>query len=227
MSTDTITVELQKRDITRKGLAALRAEGHVPAVIHNHGKESLHVMGNFQQLGKVYASAGKHHPVELTADGKHYLALIKDVDFEPAKHRMRHIVFQAIKQNEKAHAQVPVVLVGDEIPAEKKGLMILQQLDTVEIEALPKNLPDQLTADATVLAEEGDRLTAGDLKLPEGVTLLTEPEHSLAVVEMPKDQQAEADASAASLAEDANKPAEGEAEAPEAQASEEPAEPKE
>lgn len=203
MSNDTIVVELEKRDVVRKGLGALRAEGTIPAVLHNHGKESLHVMGNAQVLGKVYAAAGKHHPVEVTIDGKKHLAMIKDVDFEPAKHRMRHVVFQAIRQNEKTTAEIPVVLVGEDIPAEKKSLLVLTQLDTVQVEALPRDLPDQLEVDATTLENEGDRLSVADIKVPAGVTILTEPEQSLAVVEMPKDQIAEADAAAASLAEDA------------------------
>ena len=206
MSSDTITVELQQREVLRKGLAKLRSNGLVPAVVHNHGKDSMHATGDFVSLNKVFAQAGKHHPVEIKLDGKTHLALIKDVDYEPTKHRLRHIVFQAIKQNEKTTAEIPVVLIGEEIPAEKKSLLVLQQLDVVEVEALPKNLPDQLTVEAMKLEEVGDRLTVADIKAPEGVTILTDAEHQIAVVEMPKDQIAEADAAAASLAEDANVP---------------------
>lgn len=227
MSNDTIAVELQKREVIRKGLNKLRAEGQVPAVIHDHGKESLHVVGDYLKITKAFSQAGKHHPVELKVDGKGHLAMIKDVDFEPRKHQIRHVVFQAIKRNEKTTAEVPVVLVGDEIPAEKKSLLILTQLDTVQVEALPRDLPDELTVDATKLEEVGDHLHVSDLVAPEGVVILTDPETSIAVVEMPKDQIAEADAAAASLAEDAGVPEEGEAgeaaegeEAPEAEKAE-------
>jgi large subunit ribosomal protein L25 len=210
MSSDTIAVELEKREVVRKGLHKLRTEGQVPAVVHNHGKPSMHVMGDYLKLTKAYVRAGKHHPVELKIDGKNHLALIKDVDFEPRKHKLRHVVFQAIRQNEKTTAEIPVVLEGEEIPAEKQGLLILTQLDVVKVEALPKDLPDQLFVDATKLAEVGDRLHVSDLKAPAGVTILAEPDASLAVVEMPRDQVAEADAAAASLADDADKPAEEE-----------------
>ncbi len=206
--TDKISIAVQPREVLGKGLATLREAGQVPAVIHNHGKESIHITGNYIELQKLYTKAGKHHPVELKLDAKTHLALIKDVDVEPTKNKMRHVVFQAIKQNEKTTAEIPVVLVGEEIPAEKKGLLVLTQLDTVEVEALPKNLPDQLTVDATKLEEVADRLSVADIVVPEGVTVLTEPEQSLAVVEMPKDQIAEADAAAASLAEDSGVPEE-------------------
>jgi large subunit ribosomal protein L25 len=202
MTSDKIALELQKRETIGKGLAKLRGEGTVPAVLHNHGKDSIHVMGDFMKLSRAYVRAGKHHPVELKVDGKQYLALIKDADFDPRKHQLRHVVFQAIRQNEKTTAEIPVVLTGEEIPAEKKGLLVLTQADTVMVEALPKDLPNELVVDATVLAEEGDHLYVSDVKAPEGVTILAEPETSLAVVEMPRDQVAEADAAAAALAAD-------------------------
>ncbi len=203
MSNDAIAVELQERTVVRKGLQGLRASGFIPAVIHDHGKQSIHVMGEFVQLSKVYSAAGKHHPVQLTVGKQHHLALIKDVDFEPAKHRMRHIVFQAIKQDEETEAEVPIVFKDVEIPAEKLSLLLLKQLDRVQVKALPKDLPDELVVDPGKLAEVGDHVTVADLEVPEGVTVLTDPLSQIAVIEMPKDQVAEADAAAASLADDA------------------------
>ena len=89
----------------------------------------------------------------------------KDAHYHPAKRQLEHIVFQAIRQDEKVEAEVPIVLEGD-IPAEKAGLMVLHQLDHVEVEALPKDLPDELKVDATRLAELGDKITVADLQIP-------------------------------------------------------------
>lgn len=219
MTTQDITVELEKREVIGKGLAKIRSNGSVPAVIHNHGKESIHVQGDFVLLNKVFAAAGKHHPVQLKVAGKQHLALIKDVDYEPAKHRMRHVVFQAIKQNEEVEAEIPVVFKDDvDIPAEKISLLVLKQLDHVQVKALPRDLPDELVVDPSTLADVGDHLTVADITAPAGVTILTSPESQIAIVEMPKDQIAEADAAAASLAEDAGKPEEAEAVEPAASA---------
>jgi large subunit ribosomal protein L25 len=207
MTSQDISLDLQKRDIVRKRLSGLRKDGLVPAVVHNHGSDSILVVGDAVAMNKVFHQAGKHHPVNLTVDGKKHLALIKDIDREPAKNKIRHVVFQAIKQNEAVEAEIPVVFKEDtEIPAERKSLMVLQQLDTVQVKALPKDLPDQLVVDPSKLEEVGDHITVADLVVPEGVTLLTEPEHQIAIVEMPKDQIAEANAAQESLAEDAGKP---------------------
>lgn len=204
MSIDSITIDLTERTVLGKGLNHLRADGHVPAVIHDHGKESIHVMGDAITLSKVYAAAGKHHPVEITVGGKHHLAMIKDADIEPVKRRLRHVVFQAIKQDEEVDAEVPVVFLADaEIPAERKSLLVLKQLDHVEIKALPKDLPDELVVDPSTLEEVGDHLTVADIKVPAGVVITTDEHAQIAIVEMPRDQIAEADAAAAALAEDA------------------------
>src|SRR5690606_25677788 len=130
---------------------------------------------------KVFAVAGKHHPVQLKVAGKDHLALIKDVDYDPAKHRMRHIVFQAIKQNEETEAEIPVVFKDDvEIPAEKISLLVLKQLDHVEVKALPRDLPDELIVDPSILAEVGDSLAVADLNVPSGVTVLTPADTQIA-----------------------------------------------
>jgi large subunit ribosomal protein L25 len=197
---DDVSIKLKKREILGKGLGRLRAQGLVPAVVHDHGQPSLHVMGSDQALLRSFAKVGKHQPIQLEIGNQRRLALIKDADFEPTKRRLRHVVFQSIKQDEKVSAEVPVVLIGQEIPAEKKSLLVLSQLDTVEIEALPKDLPDRLEVDATTLAEVGDRLQVSDIKSPPGVDLLSDPELVIAVVEMPKDQAAEANAAAAEMA---------------------------
>lgn len=217
-------LQLQQRTVVRKQLASLHAEGLVPAVIHNHGAESIYVMAPELQLGRIYREAGKHHPLNLNVGDQNFLALIKDVHYHPAKRRMDHVVFQAIRRDEKVEAEVPIHLEG-EIPAEKAGLMVLRQLDHVEVEALPKDLIDEIKIDASVLTELGDQIIVADLVVPAGVTILTEADHPIArVVEtkaMISDEElaAEAEAAAAQAAEAAGegeeaaegetKPAEG------------------
>jgi large subunit ribosomal protein L25 len=204
-------VKLDQRTVVGKGLNQLRHDGVVPAVIHNHGQESIHVMGPETELVKIYQAAGKHHPLNLEVGSDKYLALIKDAHFDPVKRRLQHVVFQAIRQDEKVEAEVPIRIDG-EIPAEKIGLMVLRQLDEVEIEALPKHLPDELVVSAEALAELHDKITVGDLDVPDGVTILTDPEHPIATVVETRAQmaeEAEAETEGAEAEEGAEEGAEG------------------
>lgn len=190
MSSEEITLNLEKRTVEGKAVKQLRRDGLVPAVVHTHGKQSKIVMAPHADISRVYNQAGKHHPLSLTLGKETYLALIKDVDFDPKKHQMRHVVFNSIRQDEKAETEVPVHLTG-EIPAEKAGLMVIRQLDVVLIEALPKDLVDEVTVDASGLSEIGDKITVADIVVPSGVTILTEPEHPIATIEETKAQISE------------------------------------
>ncbi len=207
MSSEQIALSLETRQTIGKGLGTLRRNGQVPAVVHDHGKASIHVMAPYNELAKVFQAAGKHHPVNLTVGSTKYLALIKDVDFEPRKHTLRHVVFNAIKADEKQQTEVPIHL-SEDIPAEKSGYMVIRSLDAVEIEALPKDLIDEITVDASSLVEIGDKLTVADIKVPASIVILTEPEHTIAVVEETKAQMSEESAEEATEADAANVPAE-------------------
>ncbi len=193
MGSETLTLVAKKRNLQGAKPNALRAEGNVPAVIHDHGKESHHIVIDEPELVKVYRKAGMHHTVDLDVEGKKFTTLIKEVTHKPGSAKVYHSVFQAVKANETVTAQIPVKLVG-EIPAERANLLVVNGLDSVEVEALPKDLVDVIEVDATVLAEAGDKLTVADIKAPSGMTIKTDTEQLVASVEMPRDQIADADA---------------------------------
>lgn len=182
VSDNNITLELVERKQVRKGLNKFRNEGQVPAVIHNPGKDSIIVSGNYLEIVKIYKKAGKHHPIEVKLGSQTYLTIVKDVDFETRKHTIRHIVFGAIKQDEKVQTEVPVVIIGD-IPAQKAGLLLIKQIDHIKLEALPRDLPDEVTVSAESLVEIGDKIIVADIIVPSGVTILTNSEHPIASIE--------------------------------------------
>ena len=189
MSQDTISLKVEMREVLGKAVKHMRRDGIIPAVIHDHGKDSLHVQADYAMIYKVWQEAGKHHPIQLTVGDKTFTALIKSADFDPHKHRLTHIVFNAVDKNQKVEASIPVRARYDEgnesSPAERTGLIVLSQLDEVEVRAIASKLPDFLDYNAEVLVEIGDHVTVGDLIVPEGVELETELTHSLATVYEP------------------------------------------
>jgi large subunit ribosomal protein L25 len=186
MSQETISLELSIRETVGKGLGKLRREGRVPGVIHDHGKPSIVVDGPYQEVYKTFLKAGKHHPVQINTGGKTYTALIKDASFEPRKSTITHIVFNAVNANQTVTAEVPVHVKfaeGDEqTPAEQAGLIVLHNTETVEIEAVPKDLPDVLNYPAEKLVEVGDQITVADLIVPKNVTVKADETTVLATV---------------------------------------------
>jgi large subunit ribosomal protein L25 len=189
MAQDSINLTLEPRETTGKAVKHLRKEGVVPAVIHDHGKPSIHVQGDGRNLLKVLRQAGKHHPIEIQSGDHKFTALIKDATFDPKKHQLTHVVFNAVDHNQKVEAEIPVhakYAEGSEsTPAERASLIVLTQLETVEVRAISSKLPNALYYDAEKLIEVGDHLTVGDLIIPAGVELITEPEHPLVTVYEP------------------------------------------
>jgi len=186
MSKDTISLAVEARTVSGKAVKHLRKDGVVPAVIHDHGKESILVQGGYLDLMRAYQQAGKHHPIELKTPSASYVVLIKTAEFEPRKNQLTHLVFNAVDKNQKVEAEIPIhaqYAEGNESsPAERAGLIVLTQLDAVEVRAIASKLPDVLYYDAEKLVELGDHLTVADLTLPEGVELITDENHAIATV---------------------------------------------
>lgn len=189
MSQDSIQLTVQTREIIGKQVRGLRRSDIVPAVIHNHGKESVPVQADYNTIAKTYAQAGRRHPIELTADGKKYLAIIKTATFEPKKNRLSHVVFNAVNANQKVEAAIPVrpkyAEDNESSPAERASLIVLTNLDEVSVEAIPNKLPDALYYDAEKLIAVGDHASVADLVVPEGVEVKTEAEQTIATVYEP------------------------------------------
>lgn len=191
---DQISLKLEPRNVLGKQVKHLRKEGVVPAVIHDHGKPSVVVQGNSMEMLKVYQQAGRHHAVKLTAGDRNFTALIRKADFDPKKNQLRHLVFNAVRANEKVEAEIPVhpryAEGSDSAPAERTGLVVLEQLDEVQVKATPDKLPDFVEYDAEKLIAVGDHVTVADLIVPEGVEVLTEASHAVATVFEPSALQA-------------------------------------
>src|SRR5678815_2560717 len=132
----------------------------IPAVVYGHGVDSVSVMAPAGVATKVWRDAGKHHVVELTVGtGAKKLAMIKSADFDPVKRTLRHLSLHVVKMNEKVETEVPLRIEGEgETEAEKAGLVILQTMEQVTIQALPNNLPDFLAVDSSKLIAHEDHV---------------------------------------------------------------------
>lgn len=165
-----ISLKLEKRDVTGRKVAELRKRGIVPSVVYGSDMEPIATQSDAIATAKAVQAAGRHTPLNAVIDGKKQLVIIKSIDNDPVKHRVRHVAFHAIKQNEKIVTTVPITLVGmGESPAERAGLVILQAIEDVEVRALPADLPESLELSVAGLETDEDKLTIADLQLGEGV----------------------------------------------------------
>lgn len=165
-----IILKLHERTATGKKVGNLRQDGFIPSTVYGGKADPLSTQSRIVETTKIAHAAGKHSPVHLDIDGKKKLAIIKSIDVHPVKRHIRHIAFHTIKQNEVITTQVPIHLVGlGESEAEKASLVVLQAIEHVEIKAKPAALPEALELSIVDLVSTDDKLTLGDITLPEGV----------------------------------------------------------
>lgn len=165
-----IILKLDKRTVEGKKIAKLRHDGFVPSVIYGGQDIPFSAQSPIVETTKVVHIAGKHTPVSIIIDGKKKLAIIKSIDMDPVKHVLRHVAFHTIKQNEIITTEVPIILVGQgESAAERAGLVVLQAIEHLEIKAKPADLPESLKISIADLATAEDKISVGDIKLPDGV----------------------------------------------------------
>lgn len=170
---DKITLKVSEREVHGKKVRQLRHDGVVPGVVYGPGMDPVAIQVDQVLMAKVYAAAGKHAPVHITIGDKKKIAMIKDVKVDNVKRRINHVSFHAVRQNKPVEAEVPIHLVGEgESEAERSGLIVLKTLESLQVKALPMDLPDALEVSIVHLKEAGERVLVSDIKVADNVEIV-------------------------------------------------------
>ena len=183
----TVSFTAQPRDTTGKGAArTLRARGQVPAVIYGHDREPQSLALNARDLDKMLGHIQAESTViEVTVDGQTSKTLIREIQRHPIKRQILHVDFQALVAGEKVTVNIPITLLGIPEGVKLEGGVLEQSLRELEIEVDPSSIPDHAEIDVSAL-KIGDSIHVSDIKLPEGVEILDDPETAVAVCAAPR-----------------------------------------
>lgn len=182
----TANLSATPRTETGKGVARkLRAQHSIPGVLYGHHREPQPLVLDARELDRLV----EHHAtettvVELGLDGQSVRTLIREIQRHPVKRNVLHVDFQALVAGEKVTVDVPIVLVGTPAGVRIGGVLdqVMREL-TVEVD--PSNIPNHIDVDVSAL-ELAESLHVSDLQLPEGVTVLDEPDTTVCVVAPPR-----------------------------------------
>ncbi len=180
-------LEVEKRDIKER-LDLLRKSDKIPAVFYGPKDSSTPIKLNLVDFKKAWKSAGESTVVSLTGEGIDADVLIQAVDLDPVTDIPIHADFYAIEKGKKLTVDVPLEFVGISPAVKDFGAVLVKVLHEIEIEALPKDLPHKLEVDISSLISFESVLTAGDIKLPEGVVLTVKTDEVIASVYEPKEE---------------------------------------
>jgi len=165
----------------------LRAAGRLPAVVYGTGEEAVAVSMDFSEFEHVlHGLGGEHVLVDLKIGRrKPQTVLIKTVQHHPLRDDPTHVDFLRVRMDESIHTTLPVRLVGTPKGVKQQGGVLDHTLRGIEVQCLPDDLPEELTADVAELMI-GESMHVSDIALPEGVTALTPGERVLAHVLAPR-----------------------------------------
>jgi large subunit ribosomal protein L25 len=176
----TLTIHTRS-DIGTTGAKRARREGKIPGALYGHGGSQA-ISIDARTLADLLSTGGQSHIVDATIDGKHESVLLREVQRDPISHRPISADFQRVSQTEAIYASVGVVTVGV-APGVKEGGGVMDVVThALEIKGPAGKLPEHFEIDVSALTV-GSHITAGEVKLPAGFTLITPPETIVVAVE--------------------------------------------
>ena len=161
----------------------LRKEGLIPGIVYGkHLSSPIAIACKRNDLIKKYKEAGYSTPLMISGDGISQLVLIQDIQLDPVSDILLHIDFLAVNKDEKVTTEIPVILIG-ESPIEKAWEGQVQLIkDFIEVEALPQDLPHDVTIDISTIQTINDTIFVKDLKFSSKVEVLDDPEQAIITV---------------------------------------------
>lgn len=187
---DKIVLEAEKRTEFGKGAARrARAVHKIPAVLYGHGTDPLHVLlpGHDTMMAVKHSNALLN--IKLPDDEQ--MAIAKDIQRDPVTRLIEHVDLLLVRKGEKITVDVSVHLEGESAP----GTIHVLENSTLSILAEATNLPESVTVSIEGL-EDGAKILAGEVELPSGSELATDPEQLVVAISVPR-QEAEPEADAA------------------------------
>lgn len=169
-------LKAEERKILGKKIKTLRRDGILPGNVYGKGLPSTALQVALSDFEKVHKEVGDTGLIDLELKGKVHPVLIKALQMNFKTHTPLHADFYEVNMKEKVKATVPVVTVGEPKAVSEKVGILLQPLSEVEIEALPDHLAEKIEVSVEHLATLDESIKVSDLKTPEGVVILTDPE---------------------------------------------------
>ena len=193
-----VTASLREGIGVKGALSKIRAEKNVPGVIYGSHKDPVSITISLKDVEKII-KAGKNTIVEVTLPNGKEQVLVKEIQYHVVKDTPIHIDFQRVSLTDKMNVVVPVKLVGEAADVKNYGALVEHIMREIEVRALVSSIPHEIEVDMTPMTINKG-IVAGDIKLPKGVELVTDPQAPVVHLMIPKEEEVAAPAPAADAA---------------------------
>jgi large subunit ribosomal protein L25 len=185
-----VTLDVEKRERKGKGAARdLRRNNVIPAVLYREGTSQPIQISKRELTSFISRSGGEQVVVNLNFADKTRQAIMKDYQIDPITSSLIHVDFQEILATEMLKIAVHIVTSGEAVGVKRDGGLLQHGIREIEIECLPDKIPGHVDVDVSPLGI-GQSIHVGDLKLAEGIRVLTDPEELIVTVTSIKEEAA-------------------------------------
>lgn len=160
----------------------------VPAVMYGRGYDAVSLEVPQKDLDKALKEAGESTLVYLNVDGQAHPTIIHDVSRDHVDDHVIHADFYKVRLDEKIKSMIPVQFKGESPAVKNEGGIFIRNMNEIEVEALPQNLPHEIEINISKLEKFGDHITVGDIKIDD-VKILADPEQIIALVKEPLSEE--------------------------------------
>jgi large subunit ribosomal protein L25 len=204
---DTVTLDAQPRAEQGHQAKYVRRAGQTPAVVYGHGVPSQAISVDTKTFATLLPRLGTSTLMQLKIPGQRARnVLVKKVQRDPVTRQVIHVDFHAVRLDQKIRAEVSIHFVGESPATRTAEMMVVHGTTSIQVEALPGDLPHAITVDLSQLTEADQAIYARDLTVGEGVTILSAPDEMIARVHLTKAAYAEEPELAAGPAEEQAEP---------------------
>ncbi|MFH0907108.1 MAG: 50S ribosomal protein L25 [bacterium] len=167
-----------------------RKEGFIPAILYGKKIKNLPLLVRAIDFERLYKEAGEstliNLKIKLDKDEEQRVVLIHDIAKDPISSKIIHIDFNQVKMDELTIVEVPLVFIGESDAVEREEGVLIKSIQSVEVEALPQNLPHEIEVDISCLKTFEDNIYIKDLKIPSDAKIIANSEDVVASVTPPR-----------------------------------------
>jgi large subunit ribosomal protein L25 len=182
-------IEAVRRSVIGKQVKALRREGKLPAILYGSTIEPTPVLMDLKSASNTLNRLSGSALVTINLEGKNLVSLVREKQRDALTGTITHVDFQIVSMKEKIRTDVPVEIHGEAPAVKNFNGILVQNVDELEVEALPGDLPERIVVDVSGLTNIGQSVLLRDIALPEKVTVLEDLDLVLVVVTAPEAEE--------------------------------------
>jgi large subunit ribosomal protein L25 len=181
-----VVLKAERRDVVGKQVKALRRAGKLPAVVYGRHTEPIRISLDSHVASLTLGRLTSSSLVTIQLDGNEYPALVREKQRDYIKNRLLHVDFLTVSLTENIRATVSIHLFGVSAAVKDFNAVLVNNLESLEVECLPTDLPERIELDISVLAHPGDGIRVRDVSVSDKIRVLDDPDTMVVVATFAK-----------------------------------------